>query len=86
MLVNDELVDVIGTICMDQCMIDATSVNNINTGDEVTIFGPKTVTADNLALWQNTISYEVVSMISKRIPRVLYRNGRMVSVLDYLNR
>ncbi len=86
MLVNDELVDVIGTICMDQCMIDVTSVNNINTGDEVTIFGPKTVTAEDLALWQNTISYEVVCLISKRIPRVFYRNGRMVSVLDYLNR
>lgn len=86
MLVGDQMVDVIGTICMDQCMIDVTSVNNINTGDEVTIFGSKTVTAENLAVWQDTISYEVVCMVSKRIPRVFYKNGRMVSVLDYLNR
>ena len=86
MLANNEKVDVIGRICMDQCMIDVTSVNNINTGDEVTVFGPDTVTADDLASWLNTINYEIVCMISKRIPRVFYKKGRMVSVLNYLDR
>ena len=85
-LVNDEPRDVIGRICMDQCMIDVTNVNNINVGDEVTIFGPKTVTADTLASWLGTINYEIVCMVSKRIPRIFYRNGRMVSVLNYLDR
>ena len=85
-LVNNEPRDVVGRICMDQCMIDVTNVNNVNVGDEVIIFGSKTVKADDLALWKDTINYEVVNMFSKRIPRVFYRNGRMVSVLDYLNR
>ncbi len=85
-LVNDEPMDVIGRICMDQCMINVTNVNNINVGDEVTIFGPKTVTADTLASWLGTINYEIVCMISKRIPRVFYENGRAVSVLNYLDR
>lgn len=85
-LVNDEPKDVIGRICMDQCMINVTNVNNINIGDEVTIFGPKTVTADTLASWLGTINYEIVCMVSKRIPRVFYENGRAVSVLNYLDR
>jgi alanine racemase len=85
-LVNDEPMKVIGTICMDQCMIDVTSVNNINVGDEVVIFGSKTVTADTLASWLDTINYEIVCMISKRIPRVFSKNGRTVSILNYLGR
>ncbi len=85
-LVNDEPKDVIGRICMDQCMIDVTNVNNINVGDEVVIFGEETVTADTLASWMGTINYEIVCMISKRIPRIYSENGRMVSVLNYLGR
>ena len=85
-LVNGEPMKVIGTICMDQCMIDVTSVNNINVGDEVVIFGSKTVTADTLASWLDTINYEIVCMISKRIPRVFSKDGRTVSILNYLGR
>lgn len=86
MLFDNQEVDVIGRICMDQCMIDVTSVNNINTGDEVTVFGPDTVTADDLASWLDTINYEIVCMVSKRIPRVFYEKGRRASVLSYLDR
>ena len=32
-------VPVVGRICMDQCMIDVSAVNNINVGDEVIVFG-----------------------------------------------
>ncbi len=83
-LVNEELRDIIGRICMDQCMIDVTSVNNVNVGDEVTLFGPKTVTADTLASLLGTINYEIVCMISKRIPRLFQINGRTVNILNYL--
>lgn len=85
-LVNGEPREVIGRICMDQCMIDATNVNNISVGDEVVIFGEKTITADTLAEWMGTINYEIVCMISKRIPRIFSENGRRVSVLNYLGR
>ena len=86
MLVGDACVDVIGKICMDQCMIDVTNVNNINIGDEVIIFGDHTVTADTLASMLGTINYEIVCMISKRIPRFYIHNGRTVKTLNYLCR
>ena len=70
---------------MDQCMIDVTNVNNINTGDEVIIFTKDKITADSLAEWAGTINYEIVCMISKRIPRIYLKDGRMVKVVNYLN-
>ena len=86
MEVNGQIVDVIGRICMDQCMINVTNVNNINVGDEVIVFGPDTVTADTLASWIGTINYEIVCMISKRIPRVYITDGRTVNSLNYLSK
>lgn len=86
MLADGQPVKVIGKICMDQCMIDVTNVHNINTGDEVVIFGADTVTADTLASWLNTINYEIVCMISKRIPRIYLQNGRTVKTLNYLSK
>ena len=75
MIVNGEKVKIVGRICMDQCMIDITNVHNINIGDEVIIFSDKQITADSLAKISGTINYEVVCMISKRVPRI-YKRGR----------
>ena len=76
--------EVIGRICMDQCMIDVTNVYNIYTGDEVIIFGEDIVTADDIAKALGTISYEIVCMVSRRIPRVYICEGKVVSTVNYL--
>ena len=70
MMVNGKRVKIVGRICMDQCMIDVTNVHNINIGDEVIIFSDNEITADDLAQISKTINYEVVCMISKRVPRI----------------
>lgn len=85
MLCGGKSVDIVGRICMDQCMIDVTNVNNINVGDEVTIFGDTAITADDVAKWLGTINYEIICMIGKRVPRVYMSNGKAVKVLNYLN-
>ncbi len=84
MIVNGVKVPIIGRICMDQCMIDVTNVNNTDRGDEVIIFGRKGVTIDDLAKWLDTINYEVACVIGKRIPRIYTKNGKAVKVLNYL--
>lgn len=81
--------DVIGTICMDQCMADVTNVNNINVGDEIILFGgsesgPDTVTVCDLAEMMGTINYEILCVIGKRIPRVFVRGGKIEDVHNYL--
>lgn len=84
--IGGELCDTIGRICMDQCMIDVTNVNNISIGDEVILFGDKKITADSIAGWMNTISYEVLCLVSKRIPRLYKEKGREPEKLNYLDK
>ncbi len=78
--VSQKNVPVIGRICMDQCMIDVTSVNNIDIGDEVIIFGDgknSLITADTLADFLGTISYEILCHISHRVPCVFVDGGEI---------
>lgn len=82
--VNGKLFPIAGRICMDQCMIDVTSVNNIKRGDEALIFGDGAVTVDDVAGWIGTINYEVTCMISRRIPRVYLKDGKVLKVIEYL--
>lgn len=85
--INGKRVKVVGKICMDQCMIDVTEVDNVAVGDEVVIFGygeegyPH---ADELAEKIGTINYEIVCMVGRRIPRVYTSNGKIIKVRDYL--
>lgn len=65
---------VCGRICMDQCMVNIGKNNpDVKLWDDVVIFGPKEsgalCTADDLAKIGNTISYEVMTSLSKRIKR-----------------
>jgi len=85
-IANGKAVNVIGRICMDQCMIDVTNVHNINTGDEVIIFGEDIVTADDIAASLGTINYEIVCMVSRRIPRIYISDGKVVSTVNYLTK
>ncbi len=84
MLAKGKKVRILGRICMDQCMIDVTNVNNINIGDEVIVFSDKGILADDVAKWTNTINYEVVCLVSKRIPRVYIKNGEAIKELNFL--
>lgn len=68
--IKGQRVPVVGRICMDQCMVDVTDVNGARVGDEAVLFGSSTLTADEAAGWLGTINYEVVCMISPRVPRV----------------
>ncbi len=63
----------IGTICMDQLMVDVTDVPDVKLGDEAVLLGnqgSERVTADELAELADTISYEILLSISDRVPRV----------------
>ena len=57
---------------MDVCMIDLTDVPNVKEGDTVTIFG-KGNSIQNMADLLGTISYEILSTVSRRVKRVYFR-------------
>jgi len=77
---------IVGKICMDQCMIDVTDIEDVKVGDEVVIFGYEEghPHVDELAEKLGTINYEVVCMVSRRVPRVYFSNGKIVKVVDYV--
>ena len=64
---------VIGRICMDQMMADVSDIPDVKTGDEVVLIGrdgPAEITAEDVARWAGTISYEVLLAATGRVPRV----------------
>ena len=67
---NGILCDVVGRICMDQCMVKIPKGLNVNIEDEVLIMGNEPgVTAENLASRRGTINYEVLCSVSRRVTR-----------------
>ena len=85
-LINGKKAPIIGRICMDQLMADVTDIDGVSEGTEVTLLGTdgnETVTADDLAAMYGTIGYEIICGISKRIPRVIYKNGEISDVVEY---
>lgn len=75
--INGKEYPVVGRICMDQCMVDIGKDNKeIKCWDKAVIFGPvgqdgALQDAETLAALGNTISYEVMTSISKRVPRIV---------------
>ena len=85
-LINNKKVPVIGTICMDQCIIDVTGLK-VEMGDEVVLFGGNNsngISIDDIANLLNTINYEIVCMVNKRVPRVYIKNRKQVDITDYI--
>ena len=60
---------ILGSICMDSCMIDVTGLD-VKVGDIVTIWDNDLITLDDIAEKCNTINYEIISTISDRVERV----------------
>jgi len=83
-LVNGKRAKIIGSICMDQTMIDVSDID-VKVGDTATLFGidgEDSISADDIAGIYGTIGYEVVCGVSKRVPRVFFNNGEIVDVTD----
>lgn len=69
-LLNGQKANIVGRICMDQFSVDVTNIDSVKMGDEVVLFG-KELSVDILAKLCDTINYEIVCGISKRVPRII---------------
>lgn len=87
-LINGQKIPIVGRICMDQCMADITDlVAPVKVGDEVVLFGKQgdnEISVEDIAEAIGTISYEILCIIGKRIPRVYIKDGSICDVLNYL--
>ena len=82
-IVNGQLAPIVGNICMDQFMIDVTDIPNVKTGDEVILLGESNgikFNADDIAKCMNSINYEVLCLLKKRVPRAYIKSGQIIHV------
>ncbi len=76
-LVGGKRAPVAGRVCMDLTMLDVTDIGKIQQGDEVVLLGAQgneTISADEMAAWADTISYEILTSIGARVSRIHYNS------------
>lgn len=70
-LISGKLATIIGTICMDQMIIDISDISNASVGDIVTLVGDnENISAEKLSYNSNSISNELLCRFSNRLPRI----------------
>lgn len=72
-LINGKKAPIVGRVCMDQMMVDVTGIPDVHLGSEVVLMGKsgnEVLTADDLANLVDTIGYEIVCGINKRVERM----------------
>lgn len=86
-IINGKLAPIIGNVCMDQCMVDVTNIGDVKVGDEVILlgeYGDTKFNADDIAEILDTINYEIICMIGRRVPRVYINNKKIVKIRNYV--
>lgn len=81
MLVSGHRVPIVGRVTMDMTMVDLTDLSSEpKEGDDVVLVGSQgdeSISFHDLASWADTICYEIMCMISKRVPRTYFRRGKV---------
>lgn len=76
---------VVGRVCMDQIMVDVTDIPQVRMGDVAIVCGGEAADSiDNMAAMTQTIPYEILCDIGRRVPRVYAENGKEVHMVNYL--
>ena len=84
MVIGGERCPVRGRVCMDQSMVDVSHMKGpVSVGDEVELFGSH-LSVNELAALADTINYELICLIGKRVPRVYYKDGRIYNILNFI--
>lgn len=72
-IIRGVMAPIIGRVCMDQCFVDVSHINEVCVGDEVVVYGSQgqeTISIESIAKELHTIPYEVTCSVSKRVPRI----------------
>lgn len=77
---------ILGRVCMDQFMVSVEEIPEAKDGTEVTLIGKdgiEQITMEELGALSGRFNYELACNLSKRIPRVYVKNGRITDTKDY---
>lgn len=87
MLVNGRFAPIVGRICMDQLMLDVTGIPEVTDGMQITIVGEEggnRITMEEIAQMTDTVHYEIMCVLGRRVPRVYRRGGKDIGAVDYI--
>lgn len=85
-LIRGQEAPILGSVCMDQFMVDVSDIEGVSEGDTAVLIGSsgnQHISVEEIAGHMGTINYEVVCQLGKRIPRVYVREGKPVYSIDY---
>ena len=71
-LIHGRCAKILGRVCMDQMIVDITDIENVTAGEEAVLIGQsgnKKISAEDIAAWAGTISYEILLSIGSRVDR-----------------
>ena len=84
-LIRGKKAPILGRVCMDQIMVDVSALPDVQEGDEAILWGGEVSdSAETIAHKTDTISYEVLCGVSRRVPRVYLENGGIKAVEDWI--
>jgi alanine racemase len=86
-LIRGRRAPIVGRVTMDLTMVDATEIPDVEVGDEAVLFGEQAgarITLEEVAERAETISYEMLCSMGKRVVRVFLRDGKPAKVLTLI--
>jgi alanine racemase len=86
-MVGGRKVPIVGRVCMDQTMLDVSAIPDVRVGDEVLLFGrteESCLPVEETASLLDTINYEIVCLVGKRVPRVYMRGQTVVETVNHV--
>ncbi len=81
-LIHGQRAPIRGRICMDQLVVEVSHIPDVRVGDEVVAIGQQgddEITAEEVAVWAETINYEIVTGLLPQVVRVYRRNGHFAA-------
>ncbi len=88
-LIHGKKAPIRGRVCMDQFMVDVSEIEDVVPGDEVILVGEsggERITVEELGELSGRFNYEFVCSLSKRIPRVYFRDGKPLAEHSYFEK
>lgn len=86
-LIRGQRAPVVGRISMDHLMADVTGIPGARRGDEVVLYGRQgnnQISVEEVADQVGTINYELLCAIDKRVSRLYFRQGKLISIHDFI--
>lgn len=86
-IINGQYANIVGRVCMDQFMVDVTDVMGVDLNSTVTLVGrdgDACLSMEEVSNSAHSFNYELPCRVARRVPRVYYKNGEIVKVVNYL--